>query len=76
MKFIIILLIKFYRLFISPLFPSSCRYSPTCSAYAIEAVQEHDALKGSWMAVKRIGKCHPFSKGGLDPVPSRKICDH
>ena len=74
MKFILILLIKAYRLLISPLFPSSCRYSPTCSAYAIEALQIHGTFKGSYLAAKRILKCHPFSRGGFDPVPENNCC--
>lgn len=61
-------LIKGYRLYISPLFPGKCRFSPTCSAYAMEAIEKYGALKGSYMAFKRILKCHPFHPGGYDPV--------
>ncbi|MGG4219711.1 membrane protein insertion efficiency factor YidD [Paenibacillus jamilae] len=61
--------IKFYRAYISPLKPATCRFYPTCSAYALEAVEVHGALKGSWLAVKRIAKCHPFHPGGVDLVP-------
>ena len=68
MKNIIILIIKFYRKFISPLKRPSCRFYPTCSQYTLEAVQKYGALKGSFMGVKRILKCHPFNKGGYDPV--------
>ncbi len=57
---------------ISPYLPSSCRFYPTCSEYAMEAVQVHGSAKGSWYAVKRILRCHPFNKGGYDPVP----CEH
>jgi putative membrane protein insertion efficiency factor len=65
----LLLLIKFYRLFISPLFPPSCRFYPTCSAYAYEAVTRYGAFKGSWLAAKRILRCHPLNPGGFDPVP-------
>jgi uncharacterized protein len=61
--------IKFYRSYISPLKPATCRFYPTCSAYALEAVEVHGALKGSWLAAKRIAKCHPFHPGGVDLVP-------
>ncbi|PID15863.1 membrane protein insertion efficiency factor YidD [Sporosarcina sp. P34] len=65
-------LIRFYQKFISPLSPPSCRFHPTCSHYAVEAMETHGALKGSWLAVMRILKCHPFHKGGFDPVPPKK----
>lgn len=58
-----------YRRWISPLKPPTCRFYPSCSAYALEALDRHGAVKGSWLAVKRICKCHPFHPGGLDPVP-------
>lgn len=64
--------IAFYRRFISPLkATSSCRFHPTCSAYAMEAIQTHGVARGSWLALRRILKCHPFHPGGLDPVPPR-----
>jgi uncharacterized protein len=69
MKKILISLIKLYQKVISPLTPPSCRFYPTCSHYGIEAVEKHGALKGSWLAVRRISKCHPFHEGGFDPVP-------
>ncbi|GAB6929839.1 membrane protein insertion efficiency factor YidD [Paenibacillus sp. JCM 10914] len=64
--------IHFYRKFISPLKPATCRFYPTCSAYALEAVEVHGALKGSWLAARRIARCHPFNPGGIDLVPPRK----
>ena len=70
MKTILIKLIKGYRYFISPLFPPSCRFLPTCSQYAIEAIDRHGSLKGSWLAIGRILRCHPFHPGGYDPVPN------
>ena len=62
-------LITGYRRFISPLLGARCRFAPSCSAYALEAVREHGALRGSWLAIRRIGRCHPFNPGGFDPVP-------
>ena len=70
MKTILIGLIKVYRLFISPLFPPCCRFRPTCSKYALEAINRFGVLKGSWLSVKRISRCHPFHPGGYDPVPT------
>ena len=58
-----------YRRFVSPLLPPACRFHPTCSAYAAEAVRRHGALKGSFLTVKRLSRCHPFCEGGVDPVP-------
>ncbi len=72
LKKIIILLISGYRRLISPLFPPSCRFQPTCSQYAIEAIEKFGAFRGSWLAIKRILRCHPFHPGGYDPVPSDK----
>ena len=65
------MLLTGYRRFISPLFPPRCRFYPSCSAYALEAVQVHGALRGSWLAARRLGRCHPFHAGGIDPVPPR-----
>ncbi len=69
MKALLLFLIRFYRAAISPLFPPSCRYVPTCSAYAMEAIGKYGAAKGGWLALRRILRCHPFHKGGYDPVP-------
>jgi putative membrane protein insertion efficiency factor len=69
MKHLFIGLVRFYQLAISPYFPPRCRYQPTCSAYSIEALQKHGALKGGWLALKRIGRCHPWGGTGYDPVP-------
>lgn len=72
MKYLFIGLVRLYQLIISPWMPSSCRYHPTCSQYSIEAFRQHGALKGLWLSIKRIGRCHPWSKGGHDPVPEQK----
>lgn len=62
-------LIVLYQRLISPLFPPSCRFTPTCSNYALQAIDRHGLLKGGWMAIRRIGRCHPWHEGGYDPVP-------
>ena len=62
-------LIRFYQKFISPLTPPACRYTPTCSQYAIEAIRKYGVLKGCWLAAKRISRCHPWGGSGYDPVP-------
>ena len=66
---IVLLLIRFYQIAISPHFPPCCRYYPTCSVYAYEAVEKYGPLKGSYLAIKRLIRCHPFHHGGYDPVP-------
>jgi putative membrane protein insertion efficiency factor len=69
---LVLALIGVYRRFISPLMPRHCRYEPTCSAYAAEAISAHGLMRGSWLAVRRIGRCHPWAPGGLDPVPGAR----
>lgn len=69
MKKILIFLVKAYRNYVSPARQPCCRFTPTCSAYALEALEKYGAAKGSWLALKRLCKCHPFHKGGYDPVP-------
>lgn len=64
-----ILIIRFYQAAISPYTPAACRFTPTCSSYSLEALQVHGLLKGSWLALKRISKCHPWGDSGYDPVP-------
>ncbi len=68
-KQLLTILIRFYQLFISPFLGANCRYVPTCSAYALEAVEKYGSLKGSALALKRVLRCHPFRAGGYDPVP-------
>lgn len=72
LTFPFILLIRVYQNFISPLLPSSCKYTPTCSHYAVEALQTHGLLKGGWLAARRIGSCNPWGGSGYDPVPPKK----
>jgi len=68
-KYLLIGLLKVYRFAISPLYGDVCRYYPSCSAYALESVQVHGSIRGSWLAVRRLLRCHPWARGGLDPVP-------
>ncbi len=69
MKFLLLLLLRFYRKAISPYLGNNCRFHPTCSVYALQAIEKYGAMKGSWLAIKRIGKCHPLHPGGIDEVP-------
>lgn len=69
MSWIFLKLIRFYQRFISPLTPPSCIYSPTCSTYAYQAISKYGVLKGGWLAVRRLLRCHPWGPGGYDPVP-------
>jgi putative membrane protein insertion efficiency factor len=69
LRTVLILFVRGYQVALSPLLPSACRYYPSCSAYAIEALEKHGALRGSWLAARRIARCHPFRPGGYDPVP-------
>jgi putative membrane protein insertion efficiency factor len=71
MKTVLLWIIRFYARYISPLKPPSCRFYPTCSAYAYAAVSDHGALRGGFLALKRILKCHPFHPGGFDPPPKK-----
>jgi uncharacterized protein len=68
---IVVLLLRAYRFVISPLYGDVCRYYPSCSAYALEATQEHGVLRGSWLAARRLARCHPWAEGGIDDVPLR-----
>jgi putative membrane protein insertion efficiency factor len=68
-RWLLIALVRGYQIVLSPLLPAACRYYPSCSAYAVEALEKHGALRGAWLALKRIGRCHPFRVGGYDPVP-------
>ncbi len=69
LKRLALVVIRFYQRFISPLLGSNCRFYPTCSQYALEAIEKYGFFKGSWLALKRILRCHPFHPGGYDPVP-------
>jgi len=68
MRTILVSLLKFYKAAVSPWLPRSCRFVPTCSEYACEAIERHGALRGSWMGLRRLLRCHPFHSGGYDPV--------
>ena len=68
MRNILIVGLRFYKRWISPLLPSACRFHPTCSEYMCEAVQKHGAARGAWLGLRRLARCHPFHEGGFDPV--------
>lgn len=76
MKRLLKFLIRGYRYLISPLLGNHCRFYPSCSQYAEEAVQRFGAVHGSWMAVRRVCRCHPWHEGGIDPVPGREVSTH
>jgi uncharacterized protein len=67
-QIIVIAVLKGYKLLLSPLLPSACRYRPTCSEYMLDAVEQYGVLRGVWLGLKRLGRCHPFHQGGYDPV--------
>lgn len=69
MRFLIIVLIRFYQFAVSPLLGPRCRFYPSCSAYAVEALRRHGLLRGGWLALRRLTRCHPLNEGGVDPVP-------
>ena len=69
MRRLLTFVIKLYKLVVSPLLPPACRFLPTCSDYAMEAIEKHGAAKGSYMALRRVLRCHPLCEGGFDPVP-------
>lgn len=72
---VLLALVKFYRAWISPVLPPSCRFEPSCSAYALEALTVHGALRGSWLSLRRLLRCGPWHPGGYDPVPPRHSSD-
>ena len=72
MKQAVLAALRFYKAALSPLLPPACRYTPTCSEYAMEAIDRHGVLKGGWLATRRVLSCHPWSRGGYDPVPERR----
>ena len=73
MRRLLIGMLRAYRAVISPLYGDVCRYYPSCSAYALEAVRAHGATRGSWLAIRRVGRCHPWATGGVDPVPPADV---
>lgn len=76
MRWLLIKLVRGYQLLISPFLPPSCRFEPTCSQYAIEALKLHGTWRGGWLALKRLGRCQPFCAGGYDPVPGAECTCH
>ena len=74
MRKIILSLLRLYQLLVSPFLPPSCRFTPSCSCYAVEAIEQHGVIRGAWLAIKRLGRCHPWHEGGYDPVPPAGKC--
>ena len=72
MKTAVLAALRFYKAAVSPMLPPACRYTPTCSEYAMEAVERYGVVRGGWLAIKRLFSCHPWSRGGYDPVPERR----
>jgi uncharacterized protein len=70
-KYVLIAVLRAYQFLISPLYGPVCRYHPSCSTYAVQAVSEYGAIKGSWLGIRRLARCHPWAAGGYDPVPAR-----
>jgi putative membrane protein insertion efficiency factor len=73
MKTALVALLRLYRFVVSPMYGQVCRYHPTCSAYALEAVEQHGAVKGTWLSVRRVLRCHPWAAGGVDHVPAKTL---
>lgn len=73
MKYLLIAFVKAWRMLVSPLYGDVCKFYPSCSEYGLEALQRHGALRGSWLIVRRIARCHPWSLGGVDPVPGSDL---
>jgi putative membrane protein insertion efficiency factor len=71
MRWLLLGLVRLYQLAVSPLLPPGCRFHPSCSAYAAEALRRHGAVRGTWLAARRLARCHPYCEGGVDPVPER-----
>ena len=69
MKWLALAMIRLYKRFLSPMLPSACIYEPTCSVYTYQAIERYGAIRGSWLGIKRMSRCHPFHAGGYDPVP-------
>ena len=68
---LLVLLVRFYQRFIGPGLPPACRFHPSCSVYAVEALERHGPVRGGWLTIRRLGRCHPFHPGGIDLVPDR-----
>ena len=75
MKYLLLLLLRGYKRFVSPMLGQRCRFHPSCSTYTMEAIERFGVMRGSWLGVRRVGRCHPFHPGGYDPVPDDKPCE-